>query len=123
MLELLQREDVQKIVAHQCQLAQHNDEADPPKKPTGFMSNATEVLTFLNRRFFGKHGLCSRPQGRGHSECLGKTAQRAAIFQDQLRVTILRGFRAAARRQADEERRAQHRREPRGRHVGWVGRD
>ena len=44
----------------------------------------------LNARYFGRHGLCSRPQGGQHVECLGKKAQRAAIFQEELCMAILR---------------------------------
>ena len=65
VLELLQRRGMQKIVAHQCQLSQHIDEGDPLKKPTGFMSNVPDLLAAVDRQCFGKHGLCSWPQGGG----------------------------------------------------------
>ena len=56
------------------------------------MSNAPLLLSKLNRKCFGRHGLCSRPQGGRHVECLGKKAQRAAIFQEELCLAILRGI-------------------------------
>ena len=34
----------------------------------------------------------TRPQGGRHVECLGKKAQRAAIFQEELCMAILRGL-------------------------------
>ena len=78
--ELLRREDVLKVAAHQCQLGQQTDEGDPTKKLTGLMSNAPGLLTALGRRGVGKHGLNSRPQGGTQVQCLGKKAQRSALF-------------------------------------------
>ena len=57
------------------------------------MSNVLELLQALDKRCFCKYGFCSRPRGGRHAECLGKTAQRAATFQEELRLAILRGFR------------------------------
>ena len=94
VLEVLAREGVRRIVADQCQFGQQTDTGDPLKKPTGFMSNADELLKTLDKRCFGKGGLCTRPKGGRHAECLGKKAQRAAIFQDELCLAILRGFKA-----------------------------
>ena len=79
-------------MADQCQFGQETDAGDPLKKPTGFMSNAPELLDELNKRCFGRRGLCSRPKGGKHAECLGKKAQRAAIFPGELCIAILRGF-------------------------------
>ena len=93
VLGLLATRGVDRVVADQCQLGQQTDSGDPLKKPTGFMSNSEELLRALGRRCFGKHGLCSRAEGGRHAECLGKKAQRAAIFQEELCITILRGFR------------------------------
>ena len=91
--KILKREGVSKVIADQCQLGQPTDEGDQLKKPTGFMSNAPVLPNNLTRRYFGRHGLCTRPQGGRHVECLGKKAQRAAIFQEELRMAILRGLR------------------------------
>ena len=90
--EFLQRVGVQRIVADQRQLGQQSDSGDPILKPSGFMSNAPELLTSLDRRCFGKHGLCFRPREGRHAERLGKKVQRAAIFQEGLCLAILRGF-------------------------------
>ena len=62
------------------------------KKPTGFMSNFEEILATLDRKCFGRDRLCSRPCGGSHKHCLGKVAQRAAVFQEELRVSILCGL-------------------------------
>ena len=86
---------VQRITADQCQLGQEDDEGNPTKKPTGFMSNSLEMLARLHRRCFGRDGLCSRPRGGRHVQCLGKRAQRAAIFQEELCLAILRGLRGS----------------------------
>ena len=94
MQELLCKQGVQRIRADQCQLGQQTSDGDPVKKPTGFMSNAAELLAALNRRCFGKNGLCSRPQGGHHRECIGRVARNAAVFQEELCITILKGLRA-----------------------------
>ena len=94
MEALLSQEQVQRVVADQCQYGQQTDQGDPLKKPTGFMSNAPLLIQHLGKRCFGKGGLCSRPLGGKHVECIGKKAQRAAIFQEELCVAILRGIRA-----------------------------
>ena len=99
--EIMEIPSVRRIVADQCQLGQQTDQGEPLRKPTGFMSNSQCLLRALNRRCFGKGGLCSRPTGGRHAECLGKKAQRAAIFQDELCLAILRGFKAQLI--ADEE--------------------
>ena len=90
----LQLTGVNRVRADQCQLGQRNLAGDPIRKPTGFMSNSVELLHALERRCFGKDGLRWRPSGGRHAECIGKTAQRAAIFQEEMCVTILKGIRA-----------------------------
>ena len=57
------------------------------------MSNSKCLLDVLNRRCFGRHGFCSRPEGGRHQDCIGKTARRAAIYSDQMCETILAGAR------------------------------
>ena len=91
---MLSQEQVHRVVADQCQYGQQTEQGDPLKKPTGFMSNAALLLQHLGKRCFGKGGLCTRPAGGMHVECIGKKAQRAAIFQEELCVAILRGIRA-----------------------------
>ena len=68
---------------------QESESGNPIKKPTGFMSNAPQLLNALNKRCFGRHGLCSRPSGGAHQNCLGKVARRAAIFSDMMCEMIL----------------------------------
>ena len=90
---VLGMEGVQRIVADRCQLGQEDDDGNPIKKPTGFMSNSPTMLARLHRRCFGRDGLCSRQKGGKHVQRLGKRAQRAAIFQEEPCLTILRGLR------------------------------
>ena len=85
-------EGIDKVTVDQCQLGQQTDSGDSLKKPTGFMSNVPRLLRRLNHRCFGRHGLCSRPQGGRHVECLGKNAQRAEIAQEELCMAILNGI-------------------------------
>ena len=49
VLEVLECEGVRRIVADQCQFGQQTDAGDPLKKPTGFMSNADELLKTLDK--------------------------------------------------------------------------
>ena len=91
-------------MADQCQFGQETDSGDPLRKPIGFMPNVPELLDELNRRCFGRRGLCSGPRGGTHAECFGKKAQRAAVFQDKLCIAILRGF----KRQMLSDRRMRH---------------
>ena len=91
---VLDHPNVSRVVADQCQLGQEDEDGSPIKKPTGFMSNSPVLLQHLDRRCFGRGGLCTRPRGGQHVECIGKRAQRAAIFQEELCLTILRGLRA-----------------------------
>ena len=92
MLQVLAMSGVRRIRSDQCQHGQESELGNPVKKPTGFMSNAACLLETLDRRWFGRKGLCSRPGGGEHQNCLGETARRAAIFSDQMCETILRGI-------------------------------
>ena len=71
---------------------QEAEDGSPIRKPTGFMSNSECLLEALNRRCFGRRGLCSRPEGGVHVACLGKIAHRAAICSDTMCEIILSGF-------------------------------
>ena len=93
MLGVLGLQGVQRIRADQCMHGQESDAGNPIRKPTGFMSNASYLLEALNRKCFGRRGLCSRPEGGTHQVCLGKVARRAAIFSEQMCETVLSGFR------------------------------
>lgn len=89
---------VERIRADRCRSAQDAEDGGPVNKPTGFMSNSPMLLEVVNRRCFGRNGLCTRPQGGKHTQCLGKVAQREAVLQEELCATILRGFAADLRR-------------------------
>ena len=52
------------------------------------MSNSPEQLRALNKRCFGKGGVCSRPAGGRQAECIGRAATHAATFQEELCRTI-----------------------------------
>ena len=91
VVEVLRRPGVKRIVSDQCQLAQETEAGDPIKKPTGFLSNAEKFLDVLERRCFGRDGMCSRRRGGRHALCHGKVARRAAIFQAEFCEAIVRG--------------------------------
>ena len=100
-----------RIRADQCMHGQESQQGNPLKKPTGFMSNAPCLLDALNRRCFGRKGLCSRPSGGRHQDCLGNVARRAAIFSDDMCEVILSGFSAqlkADRRMRENEHGVNH---------------
>ena len=90
---VLSMKGVGRINADQCQFGQQDDLVQPIMKPTGFMSNSSEILRSLNVQCHGKIGRCSRPEGGKHVQCIGVRARRAAIFQDKLCLAILRGLR------------------------------
>ena len=94
VLSVLSLQGVQRIRANQCMHGQESDVGNPIKKPTGFMSNSPHLLDALHKRCFGRRGLCSRPSGGMHQNCLGKVARRAAIFIDTMCEMILSGFSA-----------------------------
>ena len=66
VLGVLSLQGVQRIRADQCMHGQESDAWNPTKKPTGFMLNAPHLLDALNKRCFGRRGLCSRPGGGTH---------------------------------------------------------
>ena len=92
VLNVLSLSGVKRIRADQCMHGQEAEDGSPIRKPTGFMSNSDCLLEALNRRCFGRRGLCSRPEGGVHVACLGKIARRAAIFSDTMCEIILSGF-------------------------------
>ena len=61
--EVLELPDVSRVVADQCQYDNRVtfglQKGMPVKKPTGFMSNAPELLEKLRARCLGRHGQCS----------------------------------------------------------------
>ena len=95
---IMRKDGVSRITADQCQLGQQDEDGNPVKKPTWFMSNSPDILDALNRRCVGRGGVCSRAQGGRHQVCAGRTARRAAIFQRELCEAILIGLRNHLRR-------------------------
>jgi len=93
---LLQRDDVQRVGSDQCQFdaEAHGKgiDGEPVKKPTGWMSNAPEVLKVLNKRCSGRGGACSRPKGGRHVLATGRIATEAAIYSDELCRSIIQGM-------------------------------
>ena len=72
------------MICDQCIFGQATESGDPVKKPTGFLTNSTEIAVTLAKRCEGRDGRCGRPAGGYHAPCIGKVAQRAAIYHDQL---------------------------------------
>ena len=53
---LLARQGVGRVNADQCQLRQQDGQGNPIRKPTGFMSNAPEILCSLDVHCEGREG-------------------------------------------------------------------
>ena len=84
MVESLARmPGVEVITADQCQYGAEvqsgDDEGQPVKKATGFMSNAPELLKSLSNRCHGRHGWCSRSKGGTHVAVQGAITRDTAI--------------------------------------------
>ena len=111
VMAVLSLSGVRRVRADQCMHGQESDAGNPIRKPTGFMSNSVHLLDALNKRCFGRKGLCSRPGGGVHQPCLGKVARRAAIFSDVMCEIIFSGFSAqmkADRRMRENEHGLNH---------------
>ena len=90
--EVLCKKGVLQVGCDQCMYGQQTIEGQPIKTPTGFMGNCPASMKLLQKRCQGRHGMCSRHGGGQHQPCLGKIAQRAAIYHDKLCETVLRGL-------------------------------
>ena len=90
---LMAKKGVARVTGDQCQMGQETDDHEPIKKPTGFLSNAPEVLKLLAKRCRGSGGYCSRPRAGIHRLCNGKVARRAAIYSQRMCELIIRGIR------------------------------
>ena len=84
---------VVRVTADQCQYGAEDEKGSPVKKPTSFLTNASELAMELQARCQGRGGSCSRPEGGVHAQCRGKTARMAAIYHFKLCRAILVGFR------------------------------
>jgi len=62
------------------------------KKPSGFMSNAPQLLKALTRRCQGHDGECSRAAGGRHATANGKVGKDAAVYPAELCRAIVRGM-------------------------------
>ena len=96
MKNLLAHPEVSRVTADQCQLGLEvtfgTKRGHPVKKPTGFMSNSSEITKALSKRCGGVHGSCSRARKGFHVACSGRVARDAAIYPKKLCMTIIRGM-------------------------------
>ncbi len=94
---VMKLQGVERVNGDQCQygasVKSGPHKGAPIKKPTGFMSNAPEVLARLSRRCQSRHGSeCSRRAGGHHAHCEGKIAREAAEYPDGLCRALLSGM-------------------------------
>ncbi len=87
---------VSRVKGDQCQYGQEVQfgkyKGQPIKKPTGFMSNAPQLLKRLSRACQGYGGACSRPRGGEHALCSGRAARDAARYSKSLCRAIINGM-------------------------------
>jgi len=77
----------------QCQYGQVDENGNPVKKPTGWLSNSRCILEALSKRCGGRQGWCdSGDEMRKHTPCYSKVAANAAIYPFKFCRAILRGF-------------------------------
>ena len=91
--DVLAHEDVECVVGDRCQYSQEDNDGNPVKKPTKFLSNCPEVLRSLSRRCKGQGGNCSRFGGGTHVPAAGSVTAGTAIYTFALCKAILEGFR------------------------------
>ncbi len=94
MQKIMQDERVHRSVGDQCQYGQQSYLGDPVKKPTGWLSNAPEILKAISRRCRGRGGECARRAGGRHATASGRIAREAAVYPFRLCRAILQGCRA-----------------------------
>ena len=87
--ELLEAPGVFEVNGDQCQYGQKAWNGALVKKPIGWMSNSSEVLRALWKRWGGQHGRCSSAAGRMHETCTGRFAKAAALYPCPLCRAIL----------------------------------
>jgi len=94
--EVLRLPEVSRVRGDQCQYGQEVNfgkyRGQPIKKPTGFMSNAPELLKRLSTVCRGVGGACSRNKGGQHALCSGRAAKEAAKYSKQLCKAIIEGM-------------------------------
>ena len=96
--KVLDEPGVETATCDQCQYGCSAADGTPVKKPTTFMTNASELPKRLRVRCKGRSGSCTRPSGGVHTQCRGKTARQAAVYHFKLCKAILAGFRDQLRK-------------------------
>ena len=95
--EIMELPGTQRVNGDQCmfgaEIQSGRDKGQPVNKPTGFMTNSSEVARSLNVRCTGTGGMCSRPAGGRHIPCSGQHAREAAKYPRGLCKAMLRGLR------------------------------
>ena len=90
------------VVGDQCQygaqIKSGMHSGDPIKKPTGVMTNSSEIAATLSMRCTGQQGQCSRAGGGAHRLCAGKRPREAAKYRRNLCRAVLRGMRNQLRK-------------------------
>ncbi len=85
-----------RVRGDQCQYGQEVQygvsQGQPVMKPTGFMSNAPELLKRLSKKWEGRGGECSRPRGGRRVLASGRVARGAATYSPSLCNAIVRGM-------------------------------
>ena len=61
------------------------------KKPTGWLSNSSEILEALRKKCYGQLGRCTRPGGGDHVVASGRVAREAAVYPFKLCRAIRQG--------------------------------
>ena len=101
ILQILRHERVQWVIADMCQHGMCSQDGRPVKKPTGFMSSSTAMLSKLGVRCRGRGGVCDRAKRPPYTHAHlvgGRACQHAAIYPAQLCLSILKGIRAETER-------------------------
>ena len=75
--EMLNPDDVEKVIMHLCQYGQAEIDGRPLKKRTAWMSNSRDILEQLDEKCHGKGGTCLAIRTQ-YGDCSGTTARRAA---------------------------------------------
>ena len=91
MESIMKDEGVVKATAGQCQCGCVDEHGNPVKKPTSFMTNAPELAKELGDRCSGQGGQCSRREKGVHTQCRGKTARMAVVYNFKSRRAIFIG--------------------------------
>ena len=100
MRKLIDEPIVEKATADHCQYGSAAAEGSSVKKSLTFLTNSPERTKELKARCVGKQGQCSRPEQGKHTQCRGKTARAAAVYDFKFSGAICLGFRNQSKRDA-----------------------